>query len=161
MACVTVYRNVKLVLCGPPGVGKTTVAERLRSRLRDEGYDFRVLHSDDFSRNTYAQMYEQVVAADPGTGWILDGTFYRRELQDRFRELPDANLVHLTASREIALERNRTRENSIDERGVYAMFGKFEPPESPDLTLDTGASSVEEVVDALERYVLTWDEREE
>ena len=161
MACVTVYRNVKLVLCGPPGVGKTTVAERLQSRLRAESLDFRLLHSDDFSRNTYDQMYEQVTDADPAIDWILDGTFYRRELQERFRDLSDAHLVYLTASRETALERNRARADSIDERGVYAMFGKFEPPESPDLTLDTERSSVEEAVEALVRYVLTWDEREE
>jgi adenylylsulfate kinase len=135
---------VKLVLCGPPGVGKTTIAERLQNRLRDEGHDFRVLHSDDFSRNTYEQMYERVTEADSETDWILDGTFYRRELQERFRSLPDAHLVYVTASRETALKRNREREDSIDESGVYAMFGKFEEPENSDLTLDTEELSVEE-----------------
>ena len=145
-----------LVLCGPPGVGKTTIAERLQHRLRDEGHDFRILHSDDFSRNTYDQMYERVTEADPVTDWILDGTFYRHEYQERFRALPDAHLVYVTASREITLERNREREDSIDESGVYAMFGQFEAPESPDLTLDTDELSVEEAVDALERYVQTW-----
>ena len=145
-----------LVLCGPPGVGKTTIAERLQSRLREEGPEFRILHSDDFSRNTYEQMYERVTDADPETDWILDGTFYRREYQERFRTLPNAHLVYVTASREIALERNREREDSIDESGVYAMFGQFEAPESPDLTLDTDELSVEEAVESLERYVQTW-----
>jgi adenylylsulfate kinase len=148
---------VKLLLCGPPAVGKTTVAERLQSRLGEADHDFRVLHSDAFSRNTYDQMYERVTGADPDADWILDGTFYRHELQERFRDRPDAHLAYLTASRETALARNRVRANPIDERGVYAMFGRFEAPENPDLTLDTEGSPVEETVDALERYVLTWE----
>ncbi|WP_137286793.1 ATP-binding protein [Halorussus salinisoli] len=147
---------MKLVLCGPPGVGKTTVAQRLQSRLGAAGRDFRLLHSDDFSRNTYRQMYEHVIDADPDTDWILDGTFYQREWQDRFRALPDAHLVYLTASLETALERNREREDAIEERGVRVMHGKFETPTNPDLTLDTERSSVGETVDALERYVQTW-----
>jgi adenylylsulfate kinase len=147
---------VKLVLCGPPGVCKTTVAERLQRRLRDDGCEFRLRHSDDFSRNTYERPYECATDADSGTDWILDGTFYRREWQTRFRALPDTHLVSLTASLETALERNRQREDSIPERGVRAMHGKFEPPECPDLLLDTEQLSTVEAMDALERYVLTW-----
>ena len=145
-----------LVLCGPPGVGKTTIAERLQRHLRDEGHDFRILHSDDFSRNTYDQMYEDVTEADPETDWILDGTFYTREYQERFRSLSDAHLVYVTANRETALERNREREDPIEEQGVYSMHGKFEEPEQSDLTLDTDELSVEEAVDALERYIHEW-----
>ena len=88
---------MKLLLCGPPGVGKTSVGEELLGRLREAGRDFRILHSDDFARNTYGQMYERVTA-DSDADWLVDGTFYRREWQDRFRNLPDAHLVYLTAS---------------------------------------------------------------
>ncbi|UPV73992.1 AAA family ATPase [Halorussus limi] len=146
---------MKLLLCGPPGVGKTTVAERLLGRLSGAGRDVRVLHSDDFSRNTYEKLYERVLA-DPDADWLLDGTFYRREWQERFLDFPDAHLVYLTAGLETAVERNRERENPIPERGVRAMHGEFERPERPDLTLDTERLSVSESVDALERYVSTW-----
>jgi adenylylsulfate kinase len=147
---------VKLVLCGPPGVGKTTVAERLARRLRKAGREVRVLHSDDFSRNTYRQMYQRVTETDPDADWILDGTFFEREWQERFLALPDAHLIYLTASLETALERNRTRETSIPESGMRAMHGRFEPPESPDLALDTEQVSTSEAADAIGRYILTW-----
>jgi adenylylsulfate kinase len=146
---------VKLLLCGPPGVGKTTVAERLRRRLREAGFEFRVLHSDDFSRNTYGKMYERVQTA-PDADWLLDGTLYQHEWQDRFRAFSDAHLVFLTAGLGTALERNCERDDSIPEPGLRAMHGKFERPENPDLTLDTEELSVAEAVDAVERYVRTW-----
>ena len=149
-----------LIFCGPPGTGKTTVAQALADRLRADANadadDFELLHSDDFSRNTYEQLYERAVESDPETNWILDGTFYRTEYQKRFRALPDAHLVYVTASLEICLERNRVREDSIDEKGVYAMHAKFEEPQSPDLTLDTDELSVAEAVEAVVRYVRTW-----
>ncbi|USZ68326.1 ATP-binding protein [Halorussus salilacus] len=144
-----------LLVCGPPGAGKTTVAGEARERLRTAGYGFRLLHSDDFSRNTYEKLYERV-SADPDADWILDGTFYRREYQERFRGLPDAHLISVVASLELCLKRNREREDSIDRRGVHAMHADFEPPENPDLTLDTEVASVEEAADALGRYVIQW-----
>ena len=94
--------------------------------------------------------------ADPESDWILDGTFFERAWQDRFRVLLDAHLVYLTASLDTALERNREREDSISEAGVRAMHGNFEPPKNPDLTLDTDKVSASEAADALGRYILTW-----
>ena len=52
--------------------------------------------------------------------------------------------------------RNRERDNSISGRGVRAMHGKFDPPENPDLTLDTETVSASEAADAISRYILTW-----
>lgn len=144
-----------LVVCGPPGAGKTTIAAHLRERLRAAGLDCQVLHSDDFSRHTYDRMYDRV-SETPDADWVVDGTFYRREWQERFRALPDAHLLYVTASLETCLARNRARENAIDERGVRVVYRQFDPPENPDLALDTDELSVENAVDALERYVRTW-----
>lgn len=98
-------------------------------------------------------MFERVREA--GGDWILDGTFYRRDHRERFRRLDDCRVVWVRASRERALERNREREASIDERGVHAMFAEFEPPRA-DLTLDTEALSVAEATERLEAAVLRW-----
>lgn len=143
-----------VVVCGPPGVGKTTVATRLRDRLADRGRAFDLCHSDEFSRRTYGQMYERV-AAVPDRDWLLDGTFYRREWRERFRALGDVRVVSLTAPLETCLRRNREREDSIDERGVHVIYREFEPSD-PDLVLDTATLSpddaVEAALDAVERW---------
>lgn len=142
-----------IILCGPPASGKTTLATRLQERLADRGHAFEILHSDDFSRRTYEQMYHRV--ADSDANWILDGTFYSRELQERFRALGDAYLVWVRASIESALERNRTRDDAISERGLHSMYAKFEPPRE-DLDIDTNELSVDEATDHLESAVLSW-----
>lgn len=49
-----------VIVCGLPGSGKTTLATRLRVRLRDRGYAFGLRHSDDYGRRTYDRMYEDV-----------------------------------------------------------------------------------------------------
>jgi adenylylsulfate kinase len=66
-----------LVVCGPPGSGKTPIATRAHERLTAGGREFRLLHSEDFSRRTYEQMYQRVM--DPEDDCLLDGTFYQPE----------------------------------------------------------------------------------
>ncbi|WP_224268415.1 AAA family ATPase [Haloprofundus salinisoli] len=145
-----------LIVCGPPGAGKTTVSARAAERLAAVGTPFEVLHSDDFSRRTYERLYDRV-AERPDDDWLLDGTFYRREWQERFLRLPDVHLVHVTASLETCLERNRARENGIDERGVYVVHGEFDDPGArADLALDTDELGIDEAVDALASAVRRW-----
>lgn len=142
-----------LLFCGPPGAGKTTLAERVRERLAGAGRAFAIVHSDEFSRRTYERMYERV--ADEGGDWILDGTFYRGEWRERFRDLGDVRVVHVTATLETCLERNRERADAIDERGVHVVYREFEAPDA-DLTIDTDEVSVEDAVRTVEREVDRW-----
>lgn len=143
-----------VVLCGPPATGKTTLARGLRERLAARGVSVRVLHSDDFARETYERMYERVAGAEADDHWILDGTFYDREWQERFRAL-GARIVWVRADRETALERNRRREDPIPEKGVHVMYATFDRPRA-DLVIDTDECTVAEALDRLEAAVLAW-----
>lgn len=144
-----------VLVCGPPAVGKTTIATRVRERLAGIGHPFRLLHSDDYSRGTYDRLYETVAEA-PDADWVVDGTFYRMEWREHFRELGDVRVVHLSASLETCLERNRARENPIDEQGVHVVYREFDPVDA-DLTVDTDALGIDEAVDRVVEAIAEWD----
>ncbi|MFD1563811.1 AAA family ATPase [Haloarchaeobius amylolyticus] len=146
-----------VVICGPPGAGKTTIATRVRRRLDARDVPVRLFHSDDFSSRTYEQLAEQVSAA-PATGvTLVDGTFYRRRWQTKFRALGDVRFVHVTASLETCLERNRTRRDPIDEQGVHVVYREFETPDA-DLEVDTDRWKPDAVADRIVAAIDTWGE---
>ena len=142
-----------LLVCGPPGAGKTTLAISLQNELADRGREFRTLRSDDFSRNAYDRMYRRVLGTDDD--WILDGTFYRREWRARFYDLGGVRVVHVTASLETCLRRNRDRADPIDEDGVHVVYREFDLPRA-DLTVDTDETTPDaaaaRIADAVERW---------
>lgn len=115
-----------VIVCGPPAVGKTTVATLLSNRLREWGLFFRLLDSDVFSRNTYEKMYERVANSDDD--WIVTGTFYQRRWQERFEEF-DPFIVYLRADLETCLERNRglDPEDGVDDEAVHPLAGVRRP----------------------------------
>lgn len=53
-----------MIVCGPPGAGKTTIAVRARDRLAEAGLPFDIVHSDEFARRTYERMYDRVRGSD-------------------------------------------------------------------------------------------------
>ncbi|RKD93487.1 ATP-binding protein [Halopiger aswanensis] len=138
-----------VVICGPPGAGKTTLTNRVRERLetRDVPVAVETLHSDDFSSRTYDQLYERARDATAEIT-LVDGTFYRREWQTQFRTLPEVRVVHVTASLETCLERNRTRADPIAEQGVHVVYREFDEPDA-EVTIDTDRQSVPEAVDRI------------
>ena len=143
-----------VVVCGPPGAGKSTIASEAVERLADAGYELRVLRSDDFRSPVYDRMFERV-AADPEADWLLDGTFYRTEWRERFRRFGEMREVYVRADLETCLRRNRERAEPIDEAGVRSIHAGFERPRE-DLLLDTDALSVEAASEALYRAVAGW-----
>ncbi|MFB6121654.1 MAG: AAA family ATPase [Halobacteriaceae archaeon] len=139
-----------LLVCGPPGVGKTTVATILHQQLGRRGRSFRLAHSDAFSTRTYERLYEQVTSA--AVDWIVDGTFYKRRWQERFRGANDTVLVYLTASLETCLARNRARNDPISEQGVTVVWREFDEP-TADVRLDTDVLSPSEAAREIVAYL--------
>jgi len=122
---------VIVVICGPPGAGKTTVATRVRRRLEE-----RIVRFVSFTPTTSrvgptSKLAERVDEAPADAITLVDGTFYRREWQTRFRTLGTVRFVLVTASLETCLERNRERADAIDEQGVHVVFREFEEPDPP------------------------------
>ncbi|MCU4740846.1 AAA family ATPase [Natronoglomus mannanivorans] len=150
-----------VVICGPAGAGKTTTVSRVRRRLTTRGHDVRVSRSDDFSRNTYEQLYADVAVeskparTDDNTLHLVDGTFYKSRWQRAFRTLEDVRFVLVTASLETCLERNRRRSDPIDEQGVYVVYHEFTEPDA-DLVVDTDELPVEAVAGRVVRAIEAW-----
>lgn len=132
-----------VVVCGPPAAGKTTVADRLGDRLAGRGRRVPVLDSDEFSRATYDRMYDRV--RNGGDDWIVAGTFYRRRWQEQFDGLDDVFVAHLDADLETCLERNRRRDDPIDDTGVHVVWREFDEPDA-DVVVDVDEHPPEEVV---------------
>ncbi|MFP8952108.1 AAA family ATPase [Natrialbaceae archaeon A-arb3/5] len=146
---------VIVVICGPPGAGKTTIATAARRRLAARDGPVRSYHSDEFSRRTYDRLYDRVQDAPTDAVVLVDGTFYQRKWHALFRTFESVRFVHVTASLETCLERNRRREDSIDPQGVHVVYREFEAPDA-DLVIDTDENSAEEAVERLIEAVSTW-----
>ncbi|MGB9964764.1 AAA family ATPase [Halobacterium hubeiense] len=117
-----------VVVCGLPGAGKTTVAERVADRLGAELLRTDVVRTDLFEEPAYTDaelraVYEELFerAADAvrgGDSVVLDGTFQHREYRERARATADdlgaaATLVKVECEEDVV--RERIRERSDDE----------------------------------------------
>ena len=148
-----------IVICGPPGAGKTTIATHVRRRLTERDVPVRVFHSDAFSSRTYEQLAEQAVSAPTAGITLIDGTFYRRKWQAQFRALGDVRFVYVTASLETCLERNRHRDDSITEQGVHVVYHEFEAPNA-DLEIDTDECEPAAATDRIVAAIDTWGDHD-
>ncbi|WP_225734649.1 MULTISPECIES: adenylyl-sulfate kinase [Tepidiforma] len=170
-------RGFVLWLTGLSGAGKSTLTAGLAPLLRERGLKVEVLDGDEvrthlskglgFSRddrdtNILRIAYVARLLARNGVAVITAAISPYRETRERARELITADgvpflEVHLAASLEACEAR--------DVKGLYAearagrrpgftgIDDPYEPPEAPELRLDTGVQSVEESLAALVRLL--------
>ena len=77
---------------------------------------------------------------------ILDATFYKKEWRERVAALAGEERVltiFLDCPREVAVKRNRERSPNISERALHIVYHRMEPPEHPDLLIDTSTMTAE------------------
>jgi predicted kinase len=143
-----------VVVCGLPGVGKTTVAEDIAERvdgqlLRTDVIRKEIIPDPDYteeeSRMVYAELFERArETITDGNAAVLDGTFKDATNRDRAMELCESldvgfRLVKVECAEDVVRERIRSREDDASDADfeVHAMYrDRFEPISVEHLTVD-------------------------
>ena len=144
-----------ILFFGPVASGKSTIARMVAERLPGS----HVLTSDMFRRRTYSRLIREVARLkDTCRYLVVDGTFYKRRWREELREAVGETPmleVYVHCSLETCLRRNRERGSPVPERAVHIIWSEFEPPETPDIEVDTDRLSPEEAADIILSFVRT------
>lgn len=143
-----------VVVCGVPGVGKTTVAERVADRLDAELFRTDVVRKEldpdpSYTEAETERVYEEIVrrgreAALDGRGAVLDGTFKKRHLREQVETAVDGvavdpRFVKVECEERVVRERidGRQDDESDADYEIHQMFKQtFDPLERPHVTVD-------------------------
>ena len=145
--------GVIIVVFGPVASGKSTIAKTVAERLPGS----RLISSDMFRRKTYSRLIREVERLRELHKYVVvDGTFYKRKWRDellRVAEDTPVVWVYVRCSLGTCLRRNRERDSPVPERAVHIIWSEFEPPETPDVEVDTDRLSPEEVAERVLSFV--------
>lgn len=143
-----------VVVCGPPGTGKTTVSEWLADRfdaclLRTDVVRTDVVEDPVYTEaereRVYEELFERIAERlESGETVVADGTFDRRPYRERVRELgrragAAVELVRVTCDPETVKPRIRDRDGDASEATVEnycEIRDGFDPVDAAHLRLD-------------------------
>jgi predicted kinase len=128
-----------IVVCGLPGVGKTTVAENVAERVDARLLRTDVVRKDIFpepkytqeeSLTVYRELFERASeTVENGRNVVLDGTFKDAELRDRAAKLSESldapfRLVKVECADEVVRERIESRKDdeSDADYDIHEMY---------------------------------------
>ncbi len=134
-----------VLVCGPPGTGKSTVAERVTDRLNGRRLRTDVVRKERFPDPEYtaaesAAVYDELFdrareAVEAGDDVVLDGTFRRETLRQRATAVAadatvESRVIRVTCDPETVRERIRQRaddESDADFAIYQKINAEFEP----------------------------------
>lgn len=148
---------VLAVVCGLPGVGKSTVARAIADRVDATVLRTDVIRKDLFSDPTYTSaetvaVYDELLTRaferlDVGESVVLDATFKTSERRIQARDLATQvgatfRLVRVTCDESVLEQRIRERDGVSDaDFDVHVEFrDRFEPLELDHLVVDNSGS---------------------
>ena len=144
-----------ILFCGIPGSGKSTIAEILAKRLAALG-PVEMFSSDKLRGPVYEKFFK-ILAQDRQRAdfVIFDATFYKKEWREQISALAQSAVVtvYLNCPLEIALERNKERQPRISEKAVHIMFHRMEPPEKPDIGIDSATMTAADAAEKIFEFV--------
>lgn len=147
-------RPALVVVCGLPGVGKTTVARTITERKGARLIRTDVVRKELFPEPEYTKAEEQAVYTEllsraagtlrAGQSVVLDGTFYDATYRGQAEEVAAEcevrmRMVHVTCEECVVEERIRAREGDESDATfeIHQRFReKFDPIERDHVTVD-------------------------
>lgn len=147
-----------VVVCGVPGVGKTSIAEYVAERLdadlqRTDVVRKEILEDPEYTDEEAWMVYDELVdrgerAVERGEDVVLDGTFHDRRFRERAREVTErageeCQFVKVECDPDTARERIRAREDDESDAdvAVHDMFRDvFESLSVEHVTVDNSGS---------------------
>jgi adenylylsulfate kinase len=166
-----------------PGSGKSVVSEALFKLLRQKGIDAQLLSSDALRktvtpRPSYSLEEREIVYStlayvaklltDNGANVVIDATGNLRRYRDRARQqIPRFIEAYLKCPLEVCMEREAKRGETYQApENIYARAVKgeastvpgvgqpYEPPSSPEVTLDTEKLTPKECAQKIMRRIM-------
>ncbi|MDE1831781.1 MAG: AAA family ATPase [Thaumarchaeota archaeon] len=157
-----------VIICGLPGVGKTTLAKSLAPLIYGIILSSDKIRKELFPSPTYSQSEQKTVfdtmliaaknLSDAGTNCILDATFNkeqsRTEVKNRLGLTDDQfHVIECSCPEDIIMSRLESRKNDYSDATVQVyqkMKSIREPVKSEHITLDTVLSPEENARKAIE-----------
>jgi len=162
---------------GLSGSGKTTIAASVRGMLKDEGYNVLILDGDDVRERLHVHLgftekdikkNNEIIAGlcrkfqDRHHAIFVPIISPYRISREKAREMFPERFyeIHFCASLETVAQRDpkglyaKAKSGEIDNLIGYSPGAVYEPPQTPDLAIDSGNDSVEGSIRKFHEFVV-------
>jgi len=164
-----------IAVFGLPGSGKSFFASKLAEKLRIKYVNSDVIrrnligvriYSEDEKMQVYDEMIKEMkTALDQDENIVMDATFYRKDIRNKFREVAltagvNIYFIEIRADQDIIKERlSKKRQHSEADYSVYLKVKDgFEPMENDHLILNSTQQNICDMLDKALAHITKTDE---